>query len=258
MGHARASARLWAENIATLLLAAALGLARCPEGLGAALRVREGSLGGHLGSVAGSPCLPRGRARSSESLTPCAIDPPGPGYASSTGSLPVGLPPDLPPRERRPSGGGRWTGKANAAEDANERYSAQMQGGGGRGASAEDVYAKQRGELARLERCASTESPPFVNLASSSAASLAASASAAGAKVYAATNGPSPYYARPLQEKEGGPLREGYGKIMKTEEMAKGMQRKADLDAISGVPKAMHKSSFSKRGKSPSSGRSAV
>mmetsp|Transcript_24105 Transcript_24105/g.57630 ORF Transcript_24105/g.57630 Transcript_24105/m.57630 type:complete len:466 (-) Transcript_24105:189-1586(-) len=183
-----------------------------------------------------------------------------PGYASSTGSLPSGLPPGLPPGAgpeppRRQSSGGRWTGKAGAAEDANERYNAQLQKGG-RGASTEDVYANQRGELARLERCAVDSSPTVVSLAAASAAGLDPSA-AGGAKVYSTSNGPSPYYARPLQGKEGPVMRDGYGKIIKEDVMAAGLQRKAELDQLAGGGKSgSRKSSFSRKAsQSPSRSR---
>ena len=124
-------------------------------------------------------------------------------------------------------------GSAGAAEGANERYSAQLQKGG-RGASAADVYASQRGEIARLEgRSAgdsglvSSPTVVVVSLAAASAAGLDPSA-AGTATIYSTSNGPSPYYARPLQG-TGGPLRDGYGKIIKEEAMAKGMQRRAEL-----------------------------
>ena len=124
-------------------------------------------------------------------------------------------------------------GSAGAAEGANERYSAQLQKGG-RGASAADVYASQRGEIARLEGCSAGDSGPVssptvvvVSLAAASAAGLDPSA-AGTATIYSTSNGPSPYYARPLQG-TGGPLRDGYGKIIKEEAMAKGMQRRAEL-----------------------------
>ena len=137
---------------------------------------------------------------------------PGPGYASSSGSLPDGLPPSLPRGSRpepprRQSSSGRWAGNAGAAEDANERYSAQLQKGG-RGASAADVYASQRGEIARLEGCSAGDSSlvssptvVVVSLAAASAAGLDPSA-AGGAMAYSTSNGASPYYARPLQGSE--------------------------------------------------------
>ena len=124
-------------------------------------------------------------------------------------------------------------GSAGAAEGANERYSAQLQKGG-RGASAADVYANQRGEIARLEGCSAGDSGlvssptvVVVSLAAASAAGLDPSA-AGTATIYSTSNGPSPYYARPLQG-TGGPLSDGYGKIIKEEAMAKGMQRRAEL-----------------------------
>ena len=236
-----------------------------PGGPGAAPKgreeAREGHLGAHLGSVAGRPCgsPPRLEAVPADRLRLAPFNLPGPGYASSTGSLPAGLPPGLPPGAgpdppRRQSSSGRWTGKAGAAEDANERYNAQMQKGGGRGASAGDVYANQRGELARLERRAVDSSPAVVSLAAASAAGLDPSA-AGGAKVYSTSNGPSPYYARPLQGKEG-PLRDGYGKIIKEDVMAKGMQRKAELDQLSGGKSGSRKASFSRKAsQSPSRSR---
>ena len=168
---------------------------------------------------------------------------PGPGYASSSGNIPDGLPPSLsrgsiPEPPRHQSFSGRWTGNAGAAEDANERYSAQLQNGG-RGASAADVYANQRGEIARLEGCSAGDSSlvssptvVVVSLAAASAAGLDPSA-AGRAMTYSTSNGPSPNYARPLQGTSG-PLRDGYGKIIKEEVMAKGMQRKAELQQLSG------------------------
>jgi len=177
-----------------------------------------------------------------------------PGYASSTGSLPSGLPPGLPPGAgpeppRRQSSGGRWTGKAGAAEDANERYNAQLQKGGGRGASTEDVYANQRGELARLERCAVDSSPTVVSLAAASAAGLDPSA-AGGAKVYSTSNGPSPYYARPLKGKEGPVMRDGYGKIIKEDVMAAACNAKRSSTSSLAEGKAA-------RGRAPSPGKRA-
>ena len=168
---------------------------------------------------------------------------PGPGYASSSGSLPEGLPPSLPRGSRpepprRQSSSGRWAGNAGAAEDANERYSAQLQKGG-RGAS--DVYASQRGEIARL--AAGNSSPTAVSLAVASAMGLDPSA-AGGAKVYSTSNGASPYYARPLQGSDG-PLRDGYGKIIKEDAMAKGMQRRAEQEQLSGQSRS-RKSSFNR------------
>ena len=240
------------------------------EGPGAAPRgregAREGRLGGHLGtSVASHPCGSPPRLEAVPAavirLRLAPFNLPGPGYASSTGSLPSGLPPGLPPGAgpeppRRQSSGGRWTGKAGAAEDANERYNAQLQKGGGRGASTEDVYANQRGELARLERCAVDSSPTVVSLAAASAAGLDPSA-AGGAKVYSTSNGPSPYYARPLKGKEGPVMRDGYGKIIKEDVMAAGLQRKAELDQLAGGGKSgSRKSSFSRKAsQSPSRSR---
>ena len=139
-------------------------------------------------------------------------------------------------------------GSAGAAEGANERYSAQLQKGG-RGASAADVYASQRGEIARLEgRSAgdsgldSSPTVVVVSLAAASAAGLDPSA-AGTATIYSTSNGPSPYYARPLQG-TGGPLRDGYGKIIKEDVMAKGMQRRAELQQLSGKSGSPRKSSL--------------
>ena len=143
-------------------------------------------------------------------------------------------------------------GSAGAAEGANERYSAQLQKGG-RGASAADVYASQRGEIARLEGCSAGDSGPVssptvvvVSLAAASAAGLDPSA-AGTATIYSTSNGPSPYYARPLQG-TGGPLRDGYGKIIKEDVMAKGMQRRAEKEQLSGS----RKSSFNRKASSAS------
>ena len=171
---------------------------------------------------------------------------PGPGYASSSASLPEGLPPSLPRGSRpdppsRRSSSGRWAGNADAAVDANERYSAQLQKGG-RGSS--DVYASQQREIARL--AAEGSSPTAVSLAAASAMGLDPSA-AGGAKVYSTSNGPSPYYARPLQGSDG-PLRDGYGKIIKEENLAKGMQRRAEQEQRSGS----RKSSFNRKASSAS------
>ena len=139
-------------------------------------------------------------------------------------------------------------GSAGAAEGANERYSAQLQKGG-RGASAADVYASQRGEIARLEgRSAgdsglvSSPTVVVVSLAAASAAGLDPSA-AGTATIYSTSNGPSPYYARPLQG-TGGPLRDGYGKIIKEDVMAKGTQRRAELQQLSGKSGSPRKSSL--------------
>ena len=189
-----------------------------------------------------------------ECLPLAPLNLPGPGYASSSASLPEGLSPSLPRGSRpdppsRRSSSGRWAGNADAAVDANERYSAQLQKGG-RGASAADVYASQRGEIARLEgRSAgdsgldSSPTVVVVSLAAASAAGLDPSA-AGTATIYDSTsNGPSPYYARPLQG-TGGPLRDGYGKIIKEDVMAKGMQRRAELQQLSGKSGSPRKSSL--------------
>ena len=166
-------------------------------------------------------------------------------------SLPRGSRPDPPSRR---SSSGRWAGNAGAAEGANERYSAQLQKGG-RGASAADVYASQRGEIARLEgRSAGDsglDSSPttvvVVSLAAASAAGLDPWSAAGRATIYSTSNGPSPYYARPLQG-TGGPLRDGYGKIIKEENLAKGMQRRAEQEQLSGS----RKSSFNRKASSAS------
>ena len=140
-----------------------------------------------------------------------------------------------PPSRR--SSSGRWAGNADAAVDANERYSAQLQKGG-RGTS--DVYASQQREIARL--AAEGSSPTAVSLAAASAMGLDPSA-AGTATIYSTSNGPSPYYARPLQG-TGGPLRDGYGKIIKEDVMAKGMQRRAELQQLSGKSGSPRKSSL--------------